>query len=137
MIKASANIPCPCGSSLKYKKCCRRYHQGALAPDALTLMKSRYSAYATGNADYIIKTTHPDNSDYSEDRQSWRASILAFCKETTFEGLKIIDYSDESENGEAFVTFEAYLSSGILKEKSRFLKSEGRWLYVDGVVSFA
>jgi len=136
MIKASANIPCPCGSGLKYKNCCRRYHQGALAPDALSLMKSRYSAYATGNADYIIKTTHPDNSDCSEEKQGWRASILAFCKETAFEGLKIIDYNKECKNKEAFVTFEAYLSSGILKEKSRFLKTEERWLYVDGVVVF-
>ena len=136
MMKASANIPCPCGSTLKYKKCCRRYHLGALAPDALTLMKSRYSAYATGNADYIIKTTHPDNSDYSEEKQDWRASILTFCKETVFEGLKIIDYSGEEDSKEAFVTFEAYLSSGILKEKSRFLKAEGRWLYVDGEVAF-
>jgi len=43
---------------------------------------------------------------------------------------KIIDFIDGKE--EAFVTFNARLSSGDLKEKSRFLKLHGRWLYVDG-----
>ena len=46
MKKFSINSPCPCGSGGKYKKCCQKYHKGALAKDALTLMKSRYSAYA-------------------------------------------------------------------------------------------
>ncbi len=132
MSKPSPNIPCPCGSQQKYKKCCQRYHKGAIAPDALTLMKSRYSAYATGNADYIIQTTHPDNSDYTEDRAAWRASIMAFSTHTTFEGLQILSY--ESDDDEAYVTFIASLSSGPLQERSRFLKVTSRWLYVDGEV---
>lgn len=37
----------------------------------------------------------------------------------------------ESET-EAFVTFEAKLSEGILREKSRFLKVEGKWFYESG-----
>ena len=133
-MKLSVNSPCPCGSGTKYKKCCQRYHKGALALDALTLMKSRYSAYATGNADYIIKTTHPDNSDYTEDIRSWKASIVEFSSHTAFEGLRILSYDRGEE--EAFVTFEARLSSALLKEKSRFLKVSGRWFYVDGEVTF-
>ncbi len=133
-MKLSLNAPCPCGSGSKYKKCCYRYHKGASAPDALTLMKSRYSAYAVGNADYIIKTTHPDNSDYTKDILSWRASIREFSDHTVFEGLRILAYDTGEEV--AFVTFEARLSSGLLKEKSHFLKASGRWLYVDGEVAF-
>jgi SEC-C motif-containing protein len=94
-------------------------------------MRSRYSAYAFGLADYIIKTTHPDNSDYTEEKTKWKDEILAFCHHTTFLGLTISDFTDGEE--EAYVTFEASLSSGILKEKSRFLYEHGRWLYVDGV----
>jgi len=30
------------------------------------------------------------------------------------------------------VTFEARLDSGILKEKSQFLKVDGKWLYESG-----
>jgi len=122
---------CPCDSGNKYKKCCSKYHKGAFAPDALSLMRSRYSAYAVGDSSYIIKTTHPDNSDYTSNIKNWKESILSFSKQTNFLSLEIIDFIDGEE--EAFVTFNARLSSGDLKEKSRFLKLYGRWLYADGV----
>lgn len=131
MKKLSPNAPCPCGSRLKYKKCCRLYHQGARAKDALTLMRSRYSAYAAGDASYIIRTTHPKNPDYRENRQQWRQEITQFCRETAFLGLEIVAFDDGEE--EAFVTFKAKLSSGLLYEKSRFRKEAGAWLYLDDV----
>jgi len=93
-------------------------------------MRSRYGAYALGAADYIMATTHPNNSDYTEDTEMWRQSILSFSNTTRFLGLKIHEFIDGSE--EAFVTFEAVLDGGILKEKSRFLKEEGKWLYESG-----
>ncbi len=132
MPKISINASCPCGSGDKYKKCCRIYHQGAKAPDALTLMKTRYSAYAANEYAYIIKTTHPKNPDYSIEMQTWKTSILAFSNHTEFLGLEIIEFIDTPH--EAFATFTAHLSSGILNEKSRFLKTDGKWLYVDGVL---
>ena len=78
MAKISPNSTCPCGSKKKYKKCCAIYHKGALAPSALALMKSRYSAYAIGNSDYIIKTTHPENIDYTLDINSWKKIYKTF-----------------------------------------------------------
>ena len=132
MSKISINALCPCGSGNKYKKCCRIYHQGTKAPDALTLMKTRYSAYAVKEYAYIIKTTHPENPDYSIETQTWKTSILAFSKTTEFLGLEIIEFTDGPN--EAFVTFTAHLSGGTLNEKSRFLKTDGKWLYVDGVL---
>ncbi len=57
-MKFSKNSKCPCGSGKKYKICCFRLHKGLLAKNALELMKSRFSAYAVGDANYIIKTTH-------------------------------------------------------------------------------
>ncbi len=133
MKKLSPNTPCPCHSGKKYKKCCQKYHKGALPPTAQLLMRSRYSAYACGNADYIMDTTHPLNSDYTEDRKTWREEILSFSAHTQFLGLRITESTEEEE--ESFVTFEADLSSGLLKERSRFLKENGRWYYVDGVFS--
>ena len=51
---------CPCGSSQLYAQCCGRFHSGAAAaPTAETLMRSRYSAYARRDADYILRTWHP------------------------------------------------------------------------------
>ena len=133
MAKVSPNIPCPCGSKKKYKKCCAIYHKGAFAPNALALMKSRYSAFAVGNSDYIMKTTHPDNEDYTSQTAKWKSTIDTFCEHTEFLGLQIIEFIDGED--EAFVTFVASLSSGPLHERSRFLKMDGRWLYVDGVIS--
>lgn len=96
----------------------------------MLLMRSRYSAFALGLCEYIMATTHPNNPDYTEDREKWITSILDFSHNTQFIGLKINDFID-GEN-EAFVTFEASLESGLLKEKSRFLKVEGKWLYESG-----
>ena len=129
-MKISPNAPCPCHSGEKYKKCCQSYHRGILPSNALKLMRSRYSAYALNLSDYIIQTTHPNNPDYTDQMDEWERSIQGFIQNTRFLGLKI----DEFIEGEtvAYVTFEASLSSGLFKEKSRFLKEKGRWLYESG-----
>jgi len=132
MKKISQNALCPCGSKIKYKRCCAIYHKGAVAKTALLLMKSRYSAYATDNSAYIIKTTHPDNDDYIIDKKLWKKSIEKFSKTTDFLSLKILEFIDGDK--EAFVTFKAELSSGNMIEKSRFLKVNGSWLYVSGEI---
>ena len=96
-------------------------------------MKSRYCAYAAGENRYIVATTHPDNPDCREDQKVWREEIDLFCRHTAFLGLKILSF-EEAER-EATVTFVATLSTGEMRERSRFLKEEGRWLYLDGVFS--
>ena len=77
-----------------------------------------------------MATTHPNNPDYTEDKEYWRKSILDFSQNTQFIGLNIDVFIDGDT--ESFVTFEAKLDNGILKEKSRFLKEEGKWLYESG-----
>lgn len=129
-MKLSPTSSCPCHSGKKYKQCCQPYHKGILPSNALRLMRSRYSAFALNLSDYIMGTTHPNNSDYTEDKEQWKQSILNFSLNTRFLGL-IINEFVEGEN-EAFVTFEAVLDSSILKEKSRFLKEERKWLYESG-----
>ena len=130
MPKIGSNSTCPCGSKLKYKKCCLIYHKGAKPKTALLLMKSRYVAYAIGNASYIVKTTHPNNEDYTVELKTWKESIANFSKETKFLGLEILEFIDGER--EAFVTFKAKLSSGDMVEKSRFLKEEEQWWYEGG-----
>jgi len=130
MKKISPNTPCPCGSHVKYKKCCAIYHKGAFPKTALLLMKSRYSAYAVGDSSYIMKTTHPNNPDHTDDTKAWRESIELFCNATEFLGLEIVVFVNGEE--EAFVTFSAKLSSGDMLEKSRFLKLDSRWFYESG-----
>jgi len=81
-MKIGVNSLCPYGSAKKYKNCCAKFHKGAIAKDALTLMKSRYSAYAIADTNYIIKTTHPNNCDYREEKTQWKREIEHFCKST-------------------------------------------------------
>ena len=130
MKKTSPNAPCPCGSKNKYKKCCQPYHKGAKAKTALLLMRSRYSAYAVGNSSYIIKTTHQNNPDFTDNIKAWQESIENFSQATDFLGLEILEFVDGGK--EAFVTFRASLSSGDMVEKSRFLKEGDEWLYERG-----
>ncbi|NPA11057.1 MAG: hypothetical protein GXO62_02315 [Epsilonproteobacteria bacterium] len=127
-MKISKNAVCPCNSGKKYKNCCFRWHKLGTAANALELMRSRYSAYALGNADYIIKTTHPGSPHYENDIKEWKQSIKNFAN-SDFKKLEIIEFID-GEN-EAFVEFKAYINDYVMHEKSRFIK-EGKWYYVDG-----
>ena len=129
-MKLSANAPCPCHSGKKYKQCCQPYHKGILPSNAMLLMRSRYSAYALQMSEYIMKTTHTANPDFSSNIPEWKESILSFCRSNHFSGLKILEFIDGEK--EAFVTFEAKLGDYTMKEKSRFLKKEGKWLYESG-----
>ena len=56
-----AALPCPCGSGLAYVRCCGRWHAGLAAPDAPILMRSRYTGFVLGLADYLLQTWHPDS----------------------------------------------------------------------------
>ena len=96
----------------------------------MLLMRSRYCAYALGMAEYIIRTTHPDNPDFTDNVSGWKEGILEFCRSTPFNGLKIVEFIDGES--EAYVSFEASLGAYTMKEKSRFLKAEGKWLYESG-----
>jgi len=133
-LKFSPNDICPCGSLKKYKKCCKPFHDKITFPKtALELMKSRFSAFAVLIADYIIFTTHENNSDYISDLKSWNQDIMNFSKNTRFERLEILDFIKGKV--ESFVTFKATLFQDNTDisfiEKSRFLKVDEIWKYVD------
>lgn len=134
-MKLTVNSPCPCGSPLKYKKCCKVFHDNIKNPlNALELMKSRFSAYAFKQSNYIIKTTHKENQDYSENILEWEKEIEIFSSNTDFDKLEILEFIKGEI--ESFVTFRANLFQNkndvSFIEKSRFKKEDNIWLYVDG-----
>ena len=63
--------PCPCESGQSYQTCCYPLHEGALANNATTLMRSRYTAYVFSLAQYLLDTWHidtrPDTLNLEED----------------------------------------------------------------------
>ena len=134
-MKFPQNSLCPCNSKKKYKKCCKPYHDNITSPqNALELMKSRFSAYCVANVNYIISTTHEKNPEYTKDILSWRNDIKKFSENTKFDNLDIIDFQELEL--ESFVTFKATLFQGnkdiSFIEKSRFLKENNKWFYIDG-----
>lgn len=132
------DMKCPCHSGKLYQECCAPYHSGAQLPvTSLQLMRSRYSAYALGLADYIISTTHPENPSSRQDEAIWKKNILEFSKGTTFYGLTIESTQDKDNDGT--VTFHAHLlNSGkdtSFRETSLFQKINGKWFYKSGSVT--
>jgi SEC-C motif domain protein len=123
-------VRCPCSSGLPYGECCGPLHAGsATAPTAEALMRSRFSAFAVGDADYLLASWHP----------STRPASLDLDSETRWIRLDIVDrtaggpFDDRGE-----VAFEARYRGpeerGVLRERSRFVREGGRWFYVDGDV---
>jgi SEC-C motif-containing protein len=121
---AFGSRPCPCGSDAAYEACCQPLHHGERdAATAVELMRSRYAAYATGDADYLFRTWHPRT----------RPADVTVDPDVVWRGLKITDVEDggdDDDRGE--VAFTAAYDDGAMRERSRFERRRGRWVYVDG-----
>nr|WP_272901721.1 YchJ family protein [Methylomicrobium sp. RS1] len=123
--------PCLCGSGRSYDECCGIYICAKAMPfTAEALMRSRFTAYAQRNADYLRETWDsdkcPDSIDFSRETAVWQH-------------LEIVDTKKGGpQDDKGLVEFKAYyLQDGeacVLHEVSRFVKKEGRWLYLDGVI---
>ncbi|MCE9990817.1 YchJ family protein [Enterobacter asburiae] len=123
---------CPCGSALEYSLCCQRYLTGEqVAPDPSHLMRSRYTAFVIKDADYLIKTWHPSchAADFRQDIESGFAT-------TYWLGLTVYDAAPGSDANEGYVSFVARFKEGAksaaIIERSRFLRENGQWYYIDG-----
>lgn len=125
---------CPCGSGRELAACCGALHAGGFPGSPEALMRSRWSAYALGEVDYILATTHPDGPHHRSDTDAWREDVAAFCDSTDFERLEVHG-SGFGPDG-AWVEFTAHLRQGAgdasFRERSRFQPHEGRWRYLDG-----
>lgn len=123
---------CPCGTGETYGTCCGRWHRGESAPTAEALMRSRFTAFALGMPDYLLATWHP----------STRPARLELDPQLRWVRLDILGTAGGPFDGEARVRFAAHWRTapgipseprrrGVQEEDSRFLRIEGRWLYLD------
>jgi SEC-C motif domain protein len=93
-------------------------------------MRSRFSAFAVGDADYLWRTWHPRT----------RPDSVAIDPDVVWTGLEVLRCVDGREGDtEGEVEFRAsyrgHQRTGTLHELSRFAVRARRWLYVDGEVS--
>jgi SEC-C motif-containing protein len=128
MSRAATAPRCPCGHDAAYAACCGRWHAGPLhlrAPDAESLMRSRYSGYVLGLVPYLLDTWHSRT----------RPATLSLDPATKWLGLEVRSRCDVDET-HATVEFVARCRDAgratRLHETSRFVREDGRWLYVDG-----
>jgi SEC-C motif-containing protein len=127
--------PCYCGRVIKNKtvqfdQCCRRYldhFETMPAPDAESLMRSRYSAFVLKQGAYLQQTWS----------SAQRPAELSFEPDVKWLSLDVRS-ARLTGAAQAEVEFVARSRlSGIptrLHELSRFVKDQGRWFYVDGIV---
>jgi SEC-C motif domain protein len=98
------------------------------AGSAEELMRSRYSAYAYGDADYLFRTWHPRT----------RPAAVIPDPSITWTALEVIDTAaggpdDDRGEVEFRAAFEFDGRADSLHERSRFERRAGRWFYLDAL----
>lgn len=88
-------------------------------------MRSRYAAFACGDADYLFRTWHPRT----------RPADVTIDENTVWTSLDVTDTAAggvDDDNGE--VEFTAYFEDGgrpgSMHERSLFERRAGRWFYL-------
>ncbi|MDV3238461.1 MAG: SEC-C domain-containing protein [Gammaproteobacteria bacterium] len=121
-------MSCPCGSGRAFADCCGPALAGTRPPATPeALMRSRYVAFVRRDAAYLLATwdpaTRPPDLDL-RDQPDW-------C------GLEVLGSDTAGDAG--WVAFAARYrlpeGRGCLRERSRFRRVGGTWLYVDGVAA--
>jgi SEC-C motif-containing protein len=127
--------PCPCGRTdpakklLLFANCCGRYldhFDNTPAPEAESLMRSRYTAFVAGRADYLLATWHSGP----------RPASIEFDPSVKWLGLEVRSHRqiDATHAEVEFVARQKSPGSPAVRlhERSRFVREEGRWYYLDG-----
>jgi len=130
----SASPICHCGNATPFAQCCEPLLLGVqVATTAAQLMRSRYSAYATGAFDYLVRTHHPSQRAVDE-----RAQLETQANTLQWLALQLCNSSDGNpgqQRGE--VEFKAFFRTAgnlrCLHERSRFVCESGQWFYLDAV----
>jgi len=118
---------CFCGSQQTFSNCCELYIKGVqIAPSAVALMRSRYSAYVLQEADYLMSTTH-----ISTRKNHSKSDILEWSKSNNWLRLEIINASEANVEFKAYFLDDAF-HANVHHEKSTFKLENGNWFYVDG-----
>ncbi len=123
---------CYCGNTTPYSDCCQpihKDHHNAQTPEQL--MRARYSAHVVGLVDFVVNTYYPSCEAESE------REAIADSVQSDWQKLEVISTQKGSHSDEGFVHFKAYFKQDgkeyCLEERSRFLRENRLWYYIDGV----
>ena len=124
---------CPCMSGKDYSECCESVITSKCAPaTAEALMRARYSAYAKGEIDFIIDSTHSSQKENND-----REEIRKWSENSEWKGLEILRTEKGGEgDDEGIVEFIAkYADRGVVLEHhevAEFRREKGVWTFYDG-----
>jgi len=131
-LSTAARQACPCGAAADYTRCCGRWHAGEAAPDAAALMRSRYSAYVLKLRDYLLASWHPSTRPGADELPLDDAPGAR----TTWLGLQVKQHAvtgADSAEVEFVARYRVGGGSAVrMVERSRFVREDGRWYYLDG-----
>lgn len=122
---SDSEVLCPCGSRQVRAVCCARYWDGVLASTPEQLMRARYSAFASGQLEFLLATLHP--SSHQPDELVQLKNTLANTR-----WLRLHVLAVEGNTVEFAAFFSQHDKVGQLHERSRFVFEAERWWYVDG-----
>ena len=127
---------CYCCSNKFFAECCEPFLDGIAKPQsAEQLMRSRYSAYVTGNVEYLLRSTHPSTRKFHDSQ-----TIKEWAESSVWQKLEIVSTTEGgAKDKKGTVEFKAYyLDSNkepqIHHENSNFVKELGKWFFVDGQI---
>jgi SEC-C motif-containing protein len=120
-------IQCHCGSQINFDDCCNWYINGSQnAATAEALMRSRYSAYVTHNADYLMATTHTSTRKHHN-----KKDILDWSQSNQWIKLEVVHSTADTVEFKAFY-LDPQMQMQMHHEYSTFKMETGKWFYVDG-----
>jgi SEC-C motif-containing protein len=124
---------CPCGSGLKYSECCEPLIKGVrAATTAEQLMRSRYSAYAKVEIEYLRESLHPDQRGDYDPKGTRRWAESAKWERLEVIGTEAGGPEDEEGIVEFIATFTEDGAKRDHHERAKFKKVEGRWFFESG-----
>jgi SEC-C motif-containing protein len=96
-------------------------------------MRSRFSAFATGNAEYLLATWHPSTRpatlDLDEGTRWRRLDVVRTEAGGPFDAQGVVEFAAHYIDHPANHDDDGH---GVMHETSRFVREGGRWYYVDG-----
>ena len=93
-------------------------------------MRSRFTAFAVGDVAYLRASWHPDTApaelELDPDQRWYRLDIVSIEAGGLFDDVGTVEFRAHYKHPEG---------AGTMSEESRFVRTGGHWLYLDGLLS--
>jgi SEC-C motif-containing protein len=132
---AASPRDCPCRSGLRYPACCAPFHRGeSEAPTCEKLMRSRFSAFAIGLGDYLVRTLADEHPDRALPAEALARELGNAHQKQRYQGLTLVFAEDRQRDGEVLFIARIFERGAdrSFAELSRFVREKDAWRYASG-----